>query len=63
MEKVLINDSFRDELKHLNNGRGEDYINVYKVEGNRVYFRYGDSCKFHITKAELQQYKKETELN
>jgi hypothetical protein len=63
MEKVLINETFRDELRRLNNGSGEDYINIYKVDGNKVYFKYGDRCRFHITKAELQQCKKETELN
>jgi hypothetical protein len=62
MEKVYINESFRDNLLKLNNGRGEDYISIYRIDGNKVFFRYGDRCRFHITKDELQEYKKSTEL-
>lgn len=55
-EKVYINTEFKDTLKNLNCGRGEDYITIYRYEGDRVFFRYG-RCKFHITKAELELYR------
>lgn len=60
-ERIYINEEFKSELTNLNCGCKEDYITVYKQDGNKVFFKYG-KCKLHVTKDELQQSKKETEL-
>lgn len=51
--KVYITEKFKAELNNLNCGLGEDYIDITRTEGNKVFFNYG-KCKLHITKAELE---------
>lgn len=55
-EKVYINTEFKETLNNLNCGYKEDYITIYRYEGDKVFFKYG-KCKFHITKAELESYR------
>lgn len=55
-EKVYINSEFKQTLENLNCGYGEDYITIYKYEGDKVFFKYG-KCKLHVTKSELESYK------
>ncbi len=52
-EKIYINEEFKAELNNLGCGCNEDYITVYKQDGNKVFFKYG-KCKLHVTKAELE---------
>jgi len=55
-DKVYINSVFKQELSNLNCGFGEDFITVYRTEGDKVFFTYG-SCKLHVTKKELEEAK------
>lgn len=55
-EKVYINTEFKETLNNLNCGYNEDYITIYRYEGDKVFFKYG-KCKFHITKTELESYR------
>lgn len=55
-EQVYINKEFKAELANLNCGLEQDYITITRREGDKVFFRYG-RCKFHITKAELEEAK------
>lgn len=50
-ERIYIKSSFKAELENLNIGL-VDFITVYRVEGNKVFFsaNYG---KFHMTMEEL----------
>jgi hypothetical protein len=52
--KVYITEKFKSELNNLNCGFGEDYIDITRTEGDKVFFKYG-KCKLHITKAELEE--------
>lgn len=52
--KVYITEKFKSELSNLNCGFGEDYIDITRTEGDKVFFKYG-KCKLHITKAELEE--------
>ena len=52
--KVYITEKFKSELNNLNCGLGEDYIDITRTEGDKVFFKYG-RCKLHITKAELEE--------
>lgn len=53
-EKIYINEEFKTELNNLGCGSNEDYITVYKQDGNKVFFKYGN-CKLHVTKTELEE--------
>lgn len=59
-EQIYINAEFKAELSNLNCGAGEDYITVTRKEGDKIFFQYG-KCKFHITKAELEEVKLKAE--
>jgi hypothetical protein len=59
-EKIYITAEFKSELSKLNCSGGEDYIFITRREGNKVFFQYG-TCKFHITKAELEAVKLKSE--
>lgn len=52
--KVYITEKFKSELSNLNCGLGEDYIDITRTEGDKVFFKYG-RCKLHITKTELEE--------
>jgi hypothetical protein len=54
-ERVYI----KEELKEIFRGMGcglVDYIEVYRVESNKYFFRAGPG-RFHLTKEDLQYYK------
>lgn len=52
-ERVYITEQFKQELLNLG-CEAVDYINTYRVEGNKVFFTAG-KCKFHVTKTELAE--------
>jgi hypothetical protein len=52
-DRVYITEQFKQELSNLG-CEAVDYVKIYKVEGNKVFFTAG-KCKFHLTKAELTQ--------
>lgn len=53
-DKVYINNIFKQELSNLKCGTTDDFIIVTRIEGNKVFFTYGD-CKLHVTAAELEE--------
>jgi hypothetical protein len=55
MKTVYITEEFKSVLSQITNGYSQDYIKVYRVEGDKVFFEYGRS-KLHITNAELEEY-------
>jgi hypothetical protein len=56
METIYITEEFKSVLSALSRGYSQDYITVYRKEGDKFYFKYG-KCKLHITAAELDDYK------
>jgi hypothetical protein len=52
-EQIYIKSSFKDELQNLKIGT-VDYITVYRVEGDKVFFS-ANRGKFHMTKEELEE--------
>lgn len=54
MEKKLqINPVFKKTLQNLGCGCDDDYINVTRQVGDKIYFTYG-SCKLHVREKELE---------
>jgi hypothetical protein len=51
-ERVYVKSDFRDLLYSMNVGI-VDYIIVYKIEGDKVFFR-ANSAKLHLTKGEFK---------
>jgi hypothetical protein len=54
--KVYIKSELLDQLQQLDCYCTESYINVTRIEDNKVYFTYG-RCKLHVTKEEFENYK------
>lgn len=54
--KIYIKDDLKQQLCNLNCGFNQDYIEVYRREGSKVFFKYG-KCKLHITDEELENYR------
>ena len=52
-EQIYIKSSFKEELENLKIGI-VDYITVYRVEGDKVFFS-ANRGKFHMTQAELEE--------
>ena len=52
-EQIYIKSTFKEELENLKIGI-VDYITVYRVEGDKVFFS-ANRGKFHMTKAELEE--------
>jgi hypothetical protein len=52
-DKVYITEAFKQELQNLGCD-AVDYITVYRVEGNKAFFR-ANKCKFHVSKQELKE--------
>lgn len=55
METVYITQELRDVLSQITNGYSQDYIVIYKTEGDKVFFKYGRS-RLHISSKELEEY-------
>jgi len=53
-ERVYINSELSENFRNLGCGI-VDYVDVYRVEGDKVFFTAG-SGKFHLTKGELKDY-------
>jgi hypothetical protein len=51
-ERVYVKSDFKDLLYSMNVGI-VDYIIVYKVEGDKVFFK-ANSAKLHLTKGEFK---------
>lgn len=51
-EQIYIKSSFKNELENLKIGI-VDYITVYRVEGDKVFFS-ANHGKFHMTREELE---------
>lgn len=54
-EKIYVNSEFKDLLRGMNIGI-VDYIEVYKVEGDKVFFK-ANTARLHLTKDELEEAK------
>jgi len=52
-EKVYVNSEFKDLLRGMNIGI-VDYIEVYKVEGDKVFFK-ANSARLHLTKDDFEE--------
>ena len=52
-EKVYVNSEFKDLLRSMNVGI-VDYIVVYRVEGDKVFFK-ANSARLHLTKDEFEE--------
>jgi hypothetical protein len=52
-EKVYVNSEFKDLLRSMNVGI-VDYIVVYRVEGDKVFFK-ANSARLHLTKEEFEE--------
>jgi hypothetical protein len=52
-EQIYIKSAFKEELENLKIGI-VDYITVYRVEGDKVFFS-ANRGKFHMTRAELEE--------
>jgi hypothetical protein len=52
-EKVYVNSEFKDLLRSMNVGI-VDYIVVYKVEGDKVFFK-ANSARLHLSKGEFEE--------
>ena len=52
-EQIYIKSALKEELANLNIGP-VDYITVYRVEGDKVFFS-ANRGRFHMTKAELEE--------
>ena len=50
-ERVYITEEFKQELINLG-CTAVDYIYVYKIEGDKVFFK-ADQCKLHLSKQEM----------
>jgi hypothetical protein len=59
-DKVYINSEFSKTLQNLNCKCKDDYITITRYENDKVFFKYG-KCKLHVTKAELESYKIESQ--
>jgi Fe2+ transport system protein FeoA len=59
-EKVFITEEFKAELRNLG-CMVYDHINIYRVEGNNVFFS-ADKCKFSLTKKELEEVRVKSDL-
>ena len=51
-EKIYITNEFKAELENLKCGFNDNYITVYKTEGDKVFFSAGRG-RFHLTKGEV----------
>jgi hypothetical protein len=56
-EKVYIKSEFKDLLRSMNVGI-VDYIVVYKIEGDKVFFK-ANSARLHLSKEEFKEVKLE----
>ena len=52
-EKVYVNSEFKDLLKNMNVGI-VDYVVVYRVEDDKVFFK-ANSARLHLTKDEFEE--------
>jgi hypothetical protein len=52
-EKIYVNSEFKDLLRSMNIGI-VDYIIVYRVEGDKVFFK-ANSARLHLTKDEFEE--------
>jgi hypothetical protein len=52
-EKVYVKSEFKDLLRSMNIGI-VDYIVVYRVEGDKVFFK-ANSARLHLTKDEFEE--------
>ena len=52
-EKVYVNSEFKELLRSMNVGI-VDYIVVYKVEGDKVFFK-ANSARLHLSKGEFEE--------
>ena len=52
-EKVYVNSEFKDLLRSMNVGI-VDYIVVYRVEGDKVFFK-ANNARLHLTKDEFEE--------
>jgi hypothetical protein len=52
-EKIYVNSEFKDLLRSMNIGI-VDYIVVYRVEGDKVFFK-ANSARLHLTKDEFEE--------
>jgi hypothetical protein len=52
--KVYINDTFKSEVSGQICNTADDYITIYRSEGEYIFFKYG-KCKYKVTKKELEE--------
>lgn len=55
IERVYINSELSENFRNLKCGI-VDYVDVYRIEGDKVFFKAGTG-KFHLTKEELASYR------
>jgi hypothetical protein len=53
IERVYINSELSENFRNLKCGI-VDYVDVYRIEGDKVFFKAGTG-KFHLTKDELKE--------